>query len=80
MNTPITSREIKQISKILFDLEKEAISVYRKINGGFAVASLFNYDNNIIDIELKFGSQDDSGSYVHTEQYKIDRKSMKLLN
>lgn len=46
---------------------------YDKISGGFVKAEMFDYDEDYIDIELKFGVQSDVENTVHTEQYKFNR-------
>ena len=43
-----------------------------KYPDGFAQADMFNYDNDYIDVELTFGE--------HTEQYRIDRETMELID
>lgn len=79
MNNPLNSRELKKVTEILNEFEKEAIGPIRKINGSFAIASMFNYDDEIVDVEIKYGIQDDTGSDVHTELFKICRIKMMLI-
>lgn len=76
----LSNHELKKLSIVLDALEIDTRKAYHRINGGFATAELFNYDDNIIDIELKFGTQDDTGSYVNSEQFKIDRRTMKIID
>ena len=47
-----------ELSKLAIELEKfELITLketgVKKFSGGFAIAEMFNYDEKIIDIELK---------------------------
>lgn len=77
----LTKEELKKLSKVLSELENEAYNSmgYRRINGSFADAKHFNVDNEIIDVELKHGVQDDTEDTVHTEQYQVDRKTMTII-
>ena len=73
----LTDAELSSIATILYELEQQIeTTFYSNVENEFeyddAVAEMFNYDNNFIDIELKFGEQ--------TEQYKIDRETMKLID
>jgi len=47
-------------------------------SGGFAIATLFNYDELYADIELKWGIQNDAESTVHTENYKLNLSKMEM--
>ena len=74
-----------ELSALAKELENfEAITLMetgvKKLSGGFAIAEMFTYDDDIIDIELKWGVQDEGGGDTHIEIYKIDRKTMKFLN
>tara|TARA_R110000868_G_scaffold1729_2_gene13871 strand:- start:2324 stop:2572 length:249 start_codon:yes stop_codon:yes gene_type:complete len=74
-----------ELSKLAIELEKfELITLketgVKKFSGGFAIAEMFNYDEKIIDIELKWGIQDENGGDTHSEIYKMDRKTLKFLN
>jgi hypothetical protein len=73
----LTDAELSSIATILYELEQEIeTTFYSNVENEFeyddAVAEMFNYDNNFIDIELKFGEQ--------TEQYKINRETMELID
>lgn len=75
----LTSVELKEISAIMDELLSDpVVRIKHKFSGGFSDCILFDYDDEYIDIELKFGVQDDTGSNVTTEQYKIDRETMQL--
>ena len=78
----MTNKELTQLASALELLEiKELIANgYQRISGGFAIAEMFDFDDNIIDIELKFGIQSDCENTVHTEQLKMDRKTFKLID
>ena len=47
-------------------------------SGGFACADIFDYDEEYFDIELKWGIQNDCDNVVHTEQYKMDRLTLRI--
>lgn len=78
----MTNNELKQLSIALEQLEIDVLSTtgYNKISGGFAIAEMFDFDEDIIDIELKHGIQNDYENTVHTEQLKIDRKTFKIID
>lgn len=82
MKKELTEKELSTLTKVLDKLEYETLldTGYIKINGGFATTELIDYDDEFIDIVLKFGSQDDVSSHVTTEQYKIDRKSFEIID
>ena len=65
-----------------FEWEELNNTGMRKINGGYAEADIFNYDEEYFDIELKWGEQDmGSGSSVcHTEQFKMNRETLEITN
>ena len=62
----LTQAELTAIATILDELEQQ------EMEEGFAQADMFNYDNEYIDVELTFGE--------HTEQYRIDRETMELID
>jgi len=62
----LTQAELTAIATILDELEQQ------EVEEGFAQADMFNYDNDYIDVELTFGE--------HTEQYRIDRETMELID
>jgi hypothetical protein len=62
----LTQAELTAIATILNELEQQ------DVEEGFAQADMFNYDNDYIDVELTFGEQ--------TEQYRIDRETMELID
>ena len=70
------------VKKALDKLEQDTIisQGYKNISGAFAIADIFDYDNEFFDIELKFGIQDGEENYVYTEQLKMDRKTLKIVN
>ena len=70
----------KQVKDVLKDFENETEKDMGldRISGGFAVADIFNYDEDYFDIELKYGIQSDCENNVTTEQYKMDRLTLKI--
>lgn len=74
----LTKKELEKIKPILDDLEWDAYLPYKNINGGFAEAVMFDYDEDFIDVELKFGIKSDAEDVCYTEQYTIDRKTFIL--
>ena len=70
----LTKEEEIKISKVLNRIEEECCT--GRLNGEFASTEVFNYDNEIIDVELKYGTQDGDTDVVYTEQIKLDRKTL----
>ncbi len=77
MNNGLTKEELIALTIELGKLETPMYIVYRKFNSGFSEATMFDFDDEIIDVELNFGVD---GERVYTEQYKIDRKTMKIID
>ena len=46
------------------------------MNGGFAEAEVYDYDEEYIDVELRFGRCEEGFKQTHSEILKIDRKTM----
>lgn len=79
---PLDTYELKKLTDTLVQLERDVkrANAVSNISGGFALASLFDYDNHIIDVEIKVGVQSDCDNAVHTEQYKINRQTMQVID
>ena len=73
----LTKAELEKLTKTLEKLEAPMYRIYRKWSGGFAEAKMFDYDDEIIDVEFNYGID---GDRVYTEQYKIDRLTMKVID
>lgn len=78
----LTEIELQKISELLEKLEYDTLreTGYHRISGGFASANYFDYDDEIIDVELKFGCQSDVDDSVTTEQYQICRKTFEIID
>ena len=76
----LTSDELAKLTLILKDLEAPMFRIYRKLNGGFSEAKMFDYDEGTIDVILEYGVQDGDENNVRTEQFRIDRETMKVIN
>ena len=76
----LTKQETEKLIPVLEKLEQDTMidTGVSKISGGFASADMFNYDEDYIDVELKWGVQSDVEDSVHTEQYKVNRKTFKI--
>lgn len=73
----ITDEEVK---KALDNFEYETLreTGLHRISGGFAVADIFDYDDDYFDIELRYGVQSDCENDVTIEQYTMDRVTLKI--
>ena len=72
MKKELTKKELEKITTIMNQLEAEAYEPFK--NDGFSEATMFDYDNDYIDIELTFGNQSD----VYINQFIINRDTMEL--
>lgn len=77
----LTKGELKKLSDALEILEREIKLEFglHRLSGGFVTIEMFDYDNKIIDLQMKSGTQDDGGDYTQTDQLKMDRKTLKLI-
>ena len=70
----------EKINKILEKLEDDTSKNTGVIRfcGGFAKTEILDKDNEYFNVELKWGVQSDCENTVHTEQYKINRKTFEI--
>lgn len=47
-------------------------------SGGFAEAEVYRHDEEYLDIELKWGIQNDATNVVHIENYKLNLQTMEF--
>ena len=81
MNNELSDTEEKQITELLDKEDQLLKKIYSKLNGGFYESHVFNYDNEFIDVEFKFGvSSGGPDDRTTTEQAKINRKTMTWEN
>ena len=73
----IYSKDVVEALENLEDITVDS-NGYGHVSGGFATANIFNYDDDYFDIILKFGVQSDCENTVHTEQMKMDRKTLEI--
>lgn len=75
--TKLTIEELESLAKILEIFEAQALrdTGMKWVNGGYAKADMFNYDDEAVDIQLEWGEQNmgDGKSYVHQECYTLKR-------
>jgi len=76
----LSSTELRKLIKILDAVEREFVYLFKHVSGGFSEAVMYYYDEDIIDIEVKSGIQSDVENVVYTENLKIDRKTMEIIN
>lgn len=73
---PLSCHELKKLVPVLEKIEAEFGFDFHFQSGGFAEAVMYDYDDEIIDIEVKSGIQDGVENRVYTDNIKIDRKTM----
>lgn len=78
----MTQQDLRLLAHILEKLENSILisDGLKNISGGFAKAEMFDFDNDIIDIELKSGVISDYENHVYTENIKLDRKTFNIIN
>jgi hypothetical protein len=76
----LTAKEEAQVDVIMNELLNDSYLRWanKKINGHFSKCEMWAYNEDSIEIELTFGSQDDVSTNVRTENYTIDRLTMEL--
>jgi hypothetical protein len=54
----------------------------KHINGGYAKAEIFDYDDEYFDVQLEYGEQDMGSGYstIHREQYKMNRETLEITD
>ena len=74
------TKELERLKKAIQNFELQTLSEtgVGKISGGFANVEYHNYDKDYFDIELTWGVQSDCENTIHTENYKINRKTMEI--
>jgi hypothetical protein len=72
----LSGKELKRLKDVLdwFERYETRATGVGYISGGFAEADMFNYDDEFIDIKLKWGVQSDCENHTTTEQYKLSRE------
>jgi len=75
----LNEKQLAVIAEVLnlFDRKEVNTTGVQRISGGFAIADMFDYDKDFIDIQLKWGVQSDCENTVHTENYKL---AMKIID
>jgi hypothetical protein len=76
MKDEIIGKELEALNKLIAKEEKLLLLPYKNFSGGFVESNVFDYDDEIIDVELKYGVQSDTDDTVYTETLKINRKTM----
>ena len=74
--------ELNKIAEKLQILEQNELrdSGLKNIEGGYATINMYNYDDDIIDIEVESGVQTGSESdWMRVENGKIDRATLERI-
>lgn len=74
--------DCEEVKNALDELERDTIydTGIKNISGGFASANIFDYDDEYFYIELKWGVQNDCENRVNTENYKMNRFTLRILD
>ena len=76
----LSPEELEKLKEVLskFEQDTKRDTGVINISGGYAIAEMFNYDDQWIDVELKWGVQNDVENRPHSENYKINRKTWEI--
>ena len=74
----LSNTELKRLASKLQVLESQELrdSGLKSIQGGFCIIEHYDYDDDIIDIEIQTGIQ---GEYTRSENAKLDRQTLKFI-
>ena len=74
----LSNTELKRLASKLQVLERQELrdSGLKSIQGGFCIIEHYDYDDDIIDIEIQTGVQ---GEYTRSENAKLDRQTLNLI-
>ena len=77
--TELTEQEKDRLQNVFETIQNDAIFMngLRNISGAFCQTRMYNHDDRIINIEVKWGVQDGDENTVHTDHVKLDRVTMK---
>lgn len=78
----MNKEELNKITEKLQTLERNELrdSGLKNIQGGYAIINMYNYDDDIIDIEVETGVQTGSESdWMRVENGKIDRATLEWI-
>lgn len=78
---PISKSENKRLDFLLKELKDKHRQDLedRMMNSGFASASVLNFDNNVIVVDMNFGIQIEIPELVFSKSILIDRKTMQVI-
>lgn len=78
---PMSKSEIKRLDFVLSDLKSRyRTSIEEKmLNEGFALASVLNYDNDVILVEVSYGVNIAIPELCFKKDVKVDRHRMEVL-
>lgn len=78
----MNKEELNKVAEKLQTLERNELrdSGLKNIEGGYATINMYNYDDDIIDIEVETGVQTGSESdWMRVENGKIDRATLERI-
>ena len=78
----MNKEELNKVAEKLQTLERNELrdSGLKNIEGGYATINMYNYDDDIIDIEVEIGVQTGSESdWMRVENGKIDRATLEWI-
>jgi hypothetical protein len=76
----LSNTELKKVSHAMDILEQEVRREHKWMNGSYEECNMFDYDEDWIDLELKYGVQDGATNNQHVENFKLDRQKMRGLS
>jgi hypothetical protein len=70
---PLTKQERIELCEALDGLEWHAYRPFKHLSGGFANASVYDYDKNSVDVQLNYGVDGQGESANYTADITLDR-------
>jgi hypothetical protein len=76
----LSNTELRKVVHAMNILESEVRFGHKNMNGSYEECNMFDYDEDWIDLELKYGVQDGATNNQHVENFKLDRQKMRGLS
>lgn len=78
----MSNQELKRVAEAIDKYEHSFLKSWglHRLSGGFCHLDMVGYDDNEIDLECKSGVQNDVENDVTVESFRMDRKSLTIIN
>lgn len=78
----LTESEKDRLQNVFETIQNDVIIAngLSKISGAFCQTKVWDYSDDVIDVEVKWGIQDGDDNVVYTDHVELDRATMKPLD